>query len=74
MDQQQYPVTEQIFVRTPLMESVALRQHAAGRRVFLKLENTQPSGSFKLRGISALCKYVSHVILHSFLQLFFATF
>lgn len=58
-DRQHYPVTDQIYVRTPLVESVALRKHAAGRRVFMKLENTQPSGSFKLRGISALCKFVS---------------
>ncbi|PSN65361.1 tryptophan synthase beta subunit-like PLP-dependent enzyme [Corynespora cassiicola Philippines] len=38
------------YVETPLVESYALSQ-AAGCRIFLKLENTQPSGSFKSRGI-----------------------
>ncbi|GAB7357510.1 hypothetical protein MBLNU459_g0041t1 [Dothideomycetes sp. NU459] len=35
---------------TPLVESSALSK-AAGCRIFLKLENLQPSGSFKSRGI-----------------------
>ncbi|CAI6341967.1 unnamed protein product [Periconia digitata] len=38
------------WVETPLRESYALSQ-AAGCRIFLKLENLQPSGSFKSRGI-----------------------
>ncbi|KAF2262544.1 tryptophan synthase beta subunit-like PLP-dependent enzyme [Lojkania enalia] len=38
------------WIETPLKESYALSQ-AAGCRVFLKLENLQPSGSFKSRGI-----------------------
>lgn len=38
------------WVQTPLRESHALSA-AAGCRVFLKLENLQPSGSFKSRGI-----------------------
>ncbi|KAF1815400.1 tryptophan synthase beta subunit-like PLP-dependent enzyme [Eremomyces bilateralis CBS 781.70] len=38
------------WVKTPLVESAALSK-AAGCRVFLKLENLQPSGSFKSRGI-----------------------
>ncbi|KAF2750023.1 tryptophan synthase beta subunit-like PLP-dependent enzyme [Sporormia fimetaria CBS 119925] len=38
------------WVETPLRESYALSQ-AAGCRVFLKLENLQPSGSFKSRGL-----------------------
>ena len=58
MGKQTYPTNELIYVRTPLIESVPLRKFAAGRKVFLKLENCQPSGSFKMRGISALCKYV----------------
>jgi L-serine/L-threonine ammonia-lyase len=36
--------------RTPLIESSTLSR-AAGCRIFLKLENLQPSGSFKSRGI-----------------------
>jgi len=40
---------------TPLLESAALSARA-GCRVFLKLDNTQPSGSFKVRGIGYLCQ------------------
>ncbi|OTF72596.1 hypothetical protein BLA29_008380, partial [Euroglyphus maynei] len=46
-----------IYVRTPLIESVQLRKYCTDRKVYLKMENCQPSGSFKLRGISNLCKY-----------------
>ncbi|KAF2281051.1 tryptophan synthase beta subunit-like PLP-dependent enzyme [Westerdykella ornata] len=42
--------SKKAWVETPLRESYALSQ-AAGCRVFLKLENLQPSGSFKSRGI-----------------------
>ena len=49
----------QVYVRTPLIESVALRPFSAGRQIFLKLENCQPSGSFKLRGVAAQAKHVS---------------
>ena len=40
---------------TPLLESVPLSA-LSGRRVFLKMENMQPAGSFKLRGIGHLCE------------------
>ena len=40
---------------TPLLESVPLGA-ASGRRVFLKMENMQPAGSFKLRGIGRVCE------------------
>ncbi|KAF2809883.1 tryptophan synthase beta subunit-like PLP-dependent enzyme [Mytilinidion resinicola] len=40
----------QPWITTPLKESAALSK-AAGCRIFLKLENLQPSGSFKSRGI-----------------------
>ncbi|MCJ1317463.1 catabolic L-serine/threonine dehydratase [Xylographa vitiligo] len=43
----------QPWIETPLVESAALSK-AAGCRVFLKLENLQPSGSFKSRGIGNL--------------------
>lgn len=46
-----------IYVRTPLVESIALRPYAAQRKVYLKLENVQPSGSFKLRGVSEQVKH-----------------
>ncbi|KAL8975433.1 MAG: hypothetical protein Q9197_000331 [Variospora fuerteventurae] len=48
------------WIETPLIESSALSK-AAGCRIFLKLENLQPSGSFKSRGIGAL-------LLHSLLS------
>ncbi|KAI1925170.1 catabolic L-serine/threonine dehydratase [Ophidiomyces ophidiicola] len=41
------------WVETPLIESTALSR-AAGCRIFLKLENLQPSGSFKSRAIGNL--------------------
>ncbi|KAI4246505.1 MAG: hypothetical protein L6R40_001868 [Gallowayella cf. fulva] len=49
------------WIETPLIESSALSK-AAGCRIFLKLENLQPSGSFKSRGIGALLLHslVSH--------------
>jgi len=40
---------------TPLLESVPLGA-ASGRRVFLKMGNMQPAGSFKLRGIGRVCE------------------
>ncbi|KAF2405596.1 tryptophan synthase beta subunit-like PLP-dependent enzyme [Trichodelitschia bisporula] len=42
-----------LWHETPLIESRALSQRA-GCRILLKLENLQPSGSFKSRGIGAL--------------------
>lgn len=41
------------WIQTPLLESSILSR-AAGCRVFLKLENLQPAGSFKSRGIGNL--------------------
>ena len=55
-----------IYIRTPLVESIELRKYCAGRQVYLKMENCQPSGSFKLRGISNLCKYVRSFWLSKF--------
>ncbi|CZS96209.1 related to L-serine dehydratase [Rhynchosporium graminicola] len=46
-------MTEHLWKRTPLIESPSLSS-AAGCRIFLKLDNYQPSGSFKYRGISHL--------------------
>ncbi|KAK1328672.1 hypothetical protein QTO34_012246 [Cnephaeus nilssonii] len=40
---------------TPLLESWALSQ-VAGTTVFLKCENVQPAGSFKIRGIGHFCQ------------------
>ncbi|MFO1392940.1 MAG: pyridoxal-phosphate dependent enzyme [Steroidobacteraceae bacterium] len=44
-----------LHIETPLVESRPLGL-AAGRRVWLKLESLQPSGSFKLRGIGLACE------------------
>ncbi|XP_015095157.1 serine dehydratase-like [Vicugna pacos] len=45
-------------VITPLLESWALSQ-VAGMTVFLKYENVQPTGSFKIRGIGHFCQQVA---------------
>lgn len=48
---------EHFHVVTPLLESWALSQ-VAGVTVFLKCENVQPAGSFKIRGIGHFCQEV----------------
>ena len=45
-----------LHIQTPLIESRALSE-LLSRPVWLKLENTQPSGSFKLRGIGHACQW-----------------
>ncbi|XP_055741933.1 L-serine dehydratase/L-threonine deaminase-like [Salvelinus fontinalis] len=44
-----------LHVATPLRESLALTK-VAGTSVYLKLDSSQPTGSFKIRGIGHLCK------------------
>ena len=44
-----------LHVQTPLIESVPMGK-ACGKKVYLKLENTQPSASFKLRGIGYMAE------------------
>lgn len=44
-----------LHFNTPSLESLPLSR-AAGRRVFVKLDALQPSGSFKIRGIGLLCE------------------
>lgn len=46
----QTPTFKTPWIETPLVESAALSR-AAGCRIFLKLENVQPSGSFKSRAM-----------------------
>lgn len=48
---------EHFHMVTPLLESWALSQ-VAGTTVFLKCENVQPTGSFKIRGIGHFCQEV----------------
>jgi len=45
---------EPLYIKTPLIESIPLSKRC-GLNVYLKLENTQPPGSFKLRGLSNHC-------------------
>ncbi|NWU11788.1 SDSL protein, partial [Cephalopterus ornatus] len=42
-------------VVSPVLESLPLSK-AAGTKVFMKLENVQPTGCFKIRGIGHLCQ------------------
>ncbi|XP_045881034.1 serine dehydratase-like isoform X2 [Meles meles] len=49
---------EHFHTVTPLLESWALSQ-VAGTTVFLKCENVQPAGSFKIRGIGHFCQEVA---------------
>lgn len=48
------PPASRMHVRTPLIDSPILSR-LCGRRVVLKLDNLQPSGSFKIRGHGHLC-------------------
>lgn len=43
---------------TPLLESWALSR-VAGMPIFLKYENVQPAGSFKIRGIGHYCQQMA---------------
>ncbi|XP_061842936.1 serine dehydratase-like [Nerophis lumbriciformis] len=49
---------EHLHVNTPLLESVAMSKRV-GTAVYLKMENSQPSGSFKIRGIGHLCQQLA---------------
>ncbi|XP_059907160.1 serine dehydratase-like isoform X1 [Gadus macrocephalus] len=42
-------------INTPLVESVGMSRRL-GTTVYLKMESSQPSGSFKIRGIGHLCQ------------------
>src|SRR5512136_2544023 len=44
-----------LHIRTPLIESLPLSRRW-GKQVWLKMENLQPTGSFKIRGIGLLCQ------------------
>ncbi|XP_060105401.1 L-serine dehydratase/L-threonine deaminase-like [Heteronotia binoei] len=47
--------TKSLHINTPLRESIPLSK-VAGTKVYLKLDNAQPTGSFKIRGIGHFCK------------------
>ncbi|CAF91636.1 unnamed protein product, partial [Tetraodon nigroviridis] len=46
---------QSLHVATPLRQSLPLTKEA-GTSVYLKLDSSQPTGSFKIRGIGHLCK------------------
>ena len=48
-------MSSSLHIRTPLIESLPLSKRW-GKQVFLKMENLQPTGSFKIRGIGLLCQ------------------
>ncbi|KAM8887189.1 L-serine dehydratase/L-threonine deaminase-like isoform 1-T1 [Spinachia spinachia] len=48
-----------LHVATPVRHSLPLTK-VAGTPVYLKLDSSQPTGSFKIRGIGHLCKTVSN--------------
>lgn len=50
-------MAEHFHLNTPLLESVSMSKRV-GATVYLKMENSQPSGSFKIRGIGHLCQQV----------------
>ncbi|KAE8147684.1 putative L-serine dehydratase [Aspergillus avenaceus] len=56
---QAQPTYKTPWVQTPLVESASLSR-AAGCRIFLKLENVQPSGSFKSRAMGN--QILSHLL------------
>ncbi|XP_048083927.1 serine dehydratase-like isoform X1 [Alosa alosa] len=49
---------EGFHINTPLLESISMSKRA-GTAVLLKMESSQPSGSFKIRGIGHLCQKVA---------------
>ncbi|XP_041668081.1 serine dehydratase-like [Cheilinus undulatus] len=51
-------MAKQFHINTPLLESVSMSKRV-GTTVYLKMENAQPSGSFKLRGIGHLCQQLA---------------
>jgi L-serine/L-threonine ammonia-lyase len=46
---------KQLYLETPCIESRELSRRLQTNQVWLKLENLQPGGSFKIRGIGFLC-------------------
>ncbi|KAM9777479.1 synaptotagmin-14 [Neosynchiropus ocellatus] len=51
-------MSEYFHINTPLLESTAMSKRL-GTTVYMKMENSQPSGSFKIRGIGHLCKQLA---------------
>ena len=60
-------MAKHFHVNTPLLESIGMSKRV-GTTVYLKMENSQPSGSFKIRGIGHLCQQVGTLNLKLFLH------
>jgi len=48
-------VMHQLHINTPLLESPRIGK-ITGRQILVKMENVQPTGTFKIRGIGHLCQ------------------
>ncbi|MBS1979104.1 MAG: pyridoxal-phosphate dependent enzyme [Bacteroidetes bacterium] len=46
-----------LYIHTPVIRSIPMSERT-GKNIQLKLENLQPSGSFKMRGISLMCQHL----------------
>ena len=55
-----------IAIHTPLIESLPLSKFTPNFNVLLKLENTQPSGSYKQRGLGLRCLKVENKMCLTF--------
>ncbi|KAF7644865.1 hypothetical protein LDENG_00214400 [Lucifuga dentata] len=51
-------MSDHFHLNTPLLESAGMSKRV-GTSVYLKMENSQPSGSFKIRGIGHLCQQLA---------------
>ncbi|XP_045918734.1 serine dehydratase-like [Micropterus dolomieu] len=51
-------MAKHFHLNTPLLESVGMSKRV-GTTVYLKMDNSQPSGSFKIRGIGHLCQQLA---------------
>lgn len=56
-EKQEHPsiLDQPLHIETPLMRSTPLSEKT-GCNVYLKLENVQPAGSYKIRGLGRLCQ------------------
>lgn len=52
-------MNSKLHIDTPLLESQAISRKT-GRRIFLKMDALQPTGSFKIRGMGYLCSHLAN--------------
>lgn len=57
----------ELYIRTPLLQSHSLSR-LTSRDIYLKYEALQPSGSFKDRGIGAICQYYAKQNVKGFIS------